>query len=149
MVVSFAIALYFQFIHPVTGLTPIPSHWQLVIGVGVTTAAWLTVTLLTKPVETEKLRSFYRLVHPGGPGWKKVIAEADAEGVSLVSDDKRGWDVPTGILCILLGAFSIYFSLFATGYYIYGKYIPAISLTVGAAITIFLLTRAWGKLRMN
>ncbi|MCK9325735.1 MAG: Na+:solute symporter [Bacteroidales bacterium] len=149
MIVSFLVALYFQFIHPITGLAPIASHWQLVIGVGVTTAAWLTVTLLTKPVETERLRSFYRLVHPGGPGWKKVIAEADAEGVSLVADDKRGWDVPTGILCILLGAFSIYFTLFATGYYIYGKFVPAIALTLGAACTIFLLTRAWRKLKMD
>jgi len=149
MVVSFVIALYFQFIHPITGLDPIASHWQLVIGVGVTTAAWLTVTLLTKPVEKEKLRSFYRLVHPGGPGWKKVIAEADAEGVELISEDKRGWDVPTGILCIVLGAFSIYFALFATGYYIYGKFVPAIALTVGAATTIFLLTRSWRRLKMN
>ncbi|MFO7617160.1 MAG: hypothetical protein R6V75_07900, partial [Bacteroidales bacterium] len=149
MVVSFVVAIYLQFIHPITGLPAIASHWQLVMGVGITTAAWLTVTLLTKPVETEKLRSFYRLVHPGGPGWKKLVAEADAEGVSLVSDDKRGWDVPTGVLCILLGAFSIYFTLFATGYYIYGKYVPAIALTVGAACTIFLLTRTWRKLRMD
>ncbi|MCD6332993.1 MAG: Na+:solute symporter [Bacteroidales bacterium] len=149
MIVSFVIALYFQFVHPLTGLPEIATHWQLVIGVGVTTAAWLAVTLMTKPVEKEKLRSFYRLVHPGGPGWKKVIAEADAEGVELIPQEDRGWDVPTGILCILLGAFSIYFTLFATGYYIYENFVPAIILTFAASITIFLLTRAWRRLKMN
>ena len=149
MIVSFVIALYFQFIHPITSLPEIATHWQLLIGVGITTAAWLTVTLLTKPVEQKTLRSFYTLVHPGGPGWKKVIAEADAEGVELVPVDKRGWDVPNGILCILLGAFSIYMTLFATGYYIYSKFTPAIFLTIGAATSVFLLTRTWKKLKTD
>jgi len=145
MVVSFCVALYFEFLHP----GDLETHWELLIGVGFTTICWLTVTLLTKPVEKDKLRSFYRLVHPGGPGWKKVIAEAEADGKPIVTEETKGWDVPTGILCMVLGSFSVYFILFATGYYIYGNFVPAISLTVAASVTVFLLTRYWKKLKMN
>ncbi len=145
MVVSFAVAIYFEFIHP----GDLETHWELLIGVGLTTVCWLTVTLLTKPVEKEKLRSFYKLVHPGGPGWKRVIQEAKDDGDPIVTKETEGWDVPTGILCMVLGSFSVYFTLFATGYYIYGNLVPAISLTVAASVTVFLLTRYWKKLKMN
>ncbi|MFH1759710.1 MAG: hypothetical protein ABIA63_01290, partial [bacterium] len=37
--------------------------------------AWVTVTLLTRPVSKEHLIKFYKKVHPGGPGWKKIINE--------------------------------------------------------------------------
>ena len=40
--------------------------------VGVTTAVWILVTFLTKPVAEECLIQFYRRVHPGGIGWRKV-----------------------------------------------------------------------------
>ncbi|MCL2026668.1 MAG: Na+:solute symporter, partial [Leptospirales bacterium] len=40
--------------------------------VALTTAVWLTVTFLTAPENIETLRSFYLMVKPGGPGWKKV-----------------------------------------------------------------------------
>jgi len=149
MMVSFAVALYFEFIHKYTGMVELESHWELLIGVGITTVAWLSVTLLTKPVPKDTLRSFYRLVHPGGPGWKKVITEAGKDGVSVEPEGSQAWDVPTGILCLLLGSFSVYFLLFATGYFIYGNLLPAISLTAAASVTIFLLTRYWKKLKMD
>ena len=36
------------------------------------TAVWLLVTFLTKPTKEEKLKSFYKKVHPGGIGWKPI-----------------------------------------------------------------------------
>jgi len=149
MVVSFLIALYFEFIHPLTGMVELETHWELLIGVGLTTIAWLSVTLMTKPVPKETLRRFYRLVHPGGPGWKKVIEEAQKDGESVEPEGSQAWDVPTGIICLVLGSFSVYFTLFATGYFIYGNYVPAISLTAAASVTTFLLTRFWKKLKMD
>ncbi len=47
---------------------------SLFVIVGVTTVSWIVVTFMTKPVTSEKLREFYRRVHPGGAGWR-VIAE--------------------------------------------------------------------------
>ncbi|MBN2780977.1 MAG: Na+:solute symporter [Candidatus Marinimicrobia bacterium] len=37
-----------------------------------TTLVWVLVTLLTKPADEEKLKSFYKKVHPGGWGWKRI-----------------------------------------------------------------------------
>lgn len=149
MVVSFLVAIYFEFIHSATGMGELATHWELLIGVGVTTIAWLTVTLLTKPAEKETLRVFYKLVHPGGPGWKKVIKDAEDEGQPIETEKTKGWDVPTGILCMVLGSFSVYFALFATGYYIYGNIPAALSLTGACAASVILLTRFWRKLKMD
>ena len=149
MIVSFMVAIYFEFIQPGTTAGELATHWELLIGVGITTTAWLTVTLLTKPAEKKTLRKFYALVHPGGPGWKKVIDEAEAEGQPIVTEENKGWDVPTGILCMLLGSFAVYFALFATGYYIYGNYVAAISLTVATTAAVILLTKFWKKLKMD
>lgn len=44
----------------------------LYVIVPVTTAAWLITAYITKQTEEAKLESFYRRVHPGGPGWKKI-----------------------------------------------------------------------------
>ena len=147
MVVSFLIAIYFEIIHVRLGLPPVPVAVKLVTGVGLTTAAWLLVTLLTKPEKTETLRSFYKLVHPGGPGWRKVIEDAEKDGVVLVSPEKAEWDVPTGILCMLLGSFIVIISLFVTGYILYAKYIPAIILMGVDIILIALLIKTWKNLK--
>ena len=149
MVVSFLVALYFEIIHVKLGFTPIPVPVKLVTGVAITTFSWLLVTLLTKPEKTETLRSFYRLVHPGGPGWKKVLDDAKNEGVELVSPEKAEWDVPTGILCMLLGSFIVILSLFATGYILYGKYLLAFIFAVIDVILIALLIKTWKKLKVN
>ncbi len=40
--------------------------------VTVTTIGWLIVTALTKPTDEVTLTQFYRRVHPGGPGWRRI-----------------------------------------------------------------------------
>ncbi len=148
MVVSFVIAVYLQLIHPHTGLPAISTHIQLVTGVAITTIAWVMVTLLTKPSEMKTLVSFYRLIKPGGPGWKRVFDYAQQNNEPIAEADK-GWDVPTGILCMILGCFAIYSGLFATGNWIYGKNLLASALTIVSAISIFLLVKLWNKLRVQ
>jgi Na+/proline symporter len=58
-------------IYPVSvkyfGLEPPLTLYPTVLG---TTIIWLAVTFLTKPVHEKKLAQFYRVIHPGGPGWK-------------------------------------------------------------------------------
>lgn len=149
MIVSFIIALYFQIIHPFTGLPEVSTAIQLVIGVGITTAAWIFVTFLTKPADKKTLRKFYRLVHPGGPGWKKVIKDAEKDKDPIEDKDDKPWDVPKGILCMVLGCFAIYSALFATGNWIYGKYIYAGILTLIVFISGFLLLKISGKLKVK
>jgi hypothetical protein len=147
MVVSFIIALYFQFIHPMTNLLELSSPIQLVLGVCMTTMAWITVTLITKPSDERTLLKFYNLIRPGGPGWKKFIEKAKEEH-DLIKENGR-WEVPTGILCMVFGCFSIYGALLATGYWIYGNYMPAVVLTLVAFFATVLLFRFWSKLRAD
>jgi Na+/proline symporter len=149
MIVSFVIALYFQFIHPLTGLPLLSTALQLVVGVGVTSFSWILVALTTKPADTKTLREFYRLIQPGGPGWKKVVIQARADNDPVDINDKGEWDVPIGILCMLLGSVFIYSMLFAIGNWIYGKYMLAIILTSLVIISGFFLFRTWRKLKMN
>jgi len=149
MLVSFAVALYFQFIHPITGLPELSTATQLVAGVIFTTFIWLIVTYLTPAENKETLRSFYKLVHPGGPGWKKVIQEASSENIELENNKSKGWDVPIGILCMILGSLAIYSALFATGNWIYGRTVPAALLTLLTVISTYLLTKTWKKLSLE
>jgi Na+/proline symporter len=148
MVVSFLVAVYFQLIHAHTGLPALNAHWQLVMGVGITTFAWVLVTLVTKPSETATLRRFYALVHPGGPGWAKIVAEAKSDG-DVFPDAEKDWDVPTSILCMVLGCFTVYGSLFATGFWIYGNRIPAMVLTAISILAAVTLMFYWRRLQIN
>ncbi len=147
MTVSFLIAIYFHFIHA-TVMPGLPlEDWQkLVFGVAITTVCWVAATLLTRPADEKKLRSFYQLVKPGGPGWARVIAKAKADGAHI--DDGAGSDLPLGILCTVLGCVFVYSALFATGFFVYGNILPAVVLTVSALVSAAALFKMWGKLRM-
>lgn len=45
---------------------------KLLTTVALTTVVWVIVTLLTKPTDMDKLKQFYSLVRPSGPGWRHV-----------------------------------------------------------------------------
>jgi Na+/proline symporter len=145
MVVSFIIACYFEFVHTRIGLAPLESWQKLVTGVAITTTAWILVTLVTRSTEKRTLRSFYRLVQPGGPGWKAVLQQAERENDPIDESGKR-WDLPLGILCMVFGCLAVYSALFATGFWIYANHIPAVILTIVAIGSIALLVKVWGSL---
>jgi SSS family solute:Na+ symporter len=146
MVVSFIIALYFKLVHTRLGFEPLADWQQLLIGIVITTISWITVTLLTQPTDEDRLRKYYRLVHPGGPGWKHIMEKEKAAGM-LMGAAAEPWDVPVGILCIMVGCMAVWGTLFAVGYWIYGNYAPAAILTLVAAISGFILVRLWRKLK--
>ncbi len=148
MVVSFLVAIYFQAIHPHTGLAPISTHMQLLSGVIITTIAWLTVTFYTSPSNDKTLFRFYNLVHPGGPGWKVVTQKMQAQGIT-VKDYDKAWDVPQGILNMVLGCFGVYGALFATGNWLYGNVISGGILTLVSGAAIYALMINWKKMRVD
>jgi len=148
MVVSFAVAIAFVLLKKFTGYDP-GETFKILAGVGITTAAWLLVTLLTPPASDQTLRSFYSRIRPGGPGWKKVVEKARDEGLNLEKSDKLAWDVPTGILCMILGTVSIYSILFAIGEALYGHYLVMGILIAVALSALALLSRTWKKLTID
>jgi len=127
-----------------TGYFPTWSKFPIIVLI--TTIVWVLTTFLTQPESKEVLRNFYQKIQPGGPGWSKVINDAKSDNIDIVND-KEGWSVPSGILAMLLGCVFIYSCLFATGYWIYGETTLAISITITAIISGYLLKRVWVKIR--
>ncbi len=111
-----------------------------------TSIIWLSVTYMTRPESDEVLRKFYKKTQPGGPGWEMVIQKAKKDKVMLDKKDS-GWNVPSGILAMLLGCGLIYSIMFATGYWIYGQYTSASILTTSSFIFGILLIKTWKKSR--
>ena len=107
MVVSFAVAIYLQVVHPALGFTPWSTSLQLVAGVAITTVAWVLVTYLTKPTDLDRLVSFYRLARPGGPGWAAVLEKAPAALEGLEPRPAGTWTVPSGILAMVFGTMGV------------------------------------------
>jgi Na+/proline symporter len=112
MVISFAVALWFQFGHEAVGLPALHPSLQLVIGVALTTAVWLGVTFATAPTDTATLQDFYDRIRPFGRGWARVVQ---------VDDTPAGGSVTAALSCWLLGCVVVYSALFGTGYMLYGR----------------------------
>ncbi|CAM3430931.1 sodium:solute symporter family protein [Zobellia roscoffensis] len=125
-----------------------PDWYEYPFVVVLTSAIWLTATFMTQPESKETLRSFYKRIQPGGPGWSKVVDDAKADGEKIKKDNEK-WSVPQGISAMLLGCVLIYTIMFATGYWIYGRTEAALLLTGIAVVAGFLLIRAWNKMKEN
>ena len=113
-----------------------------------TSIIWLSVTYMTRPESDEVLRKFYKKTQPGGPGWEMVIQKAKKNKVNLDKKDSS-WNVPSGILAMLLGCGLIYSIMFATGYWIYGQYTSASALTTSSFIFGILLVKTWKKIKVS
>ena len=124
----------------------LPGWMRLPLIVLVTTGVWLLVTYLTKPEKKEILYSFYKKTRPGGPGWKKVIDQARAEGIDIEGKREK-WSVPSGILAMILGCILVYGCMFATGNWIYGRYELAGWLTAGTVVAGVLLLKVWNNMK--
>ncbi|WP_222982410.1 sodium:solute symporter family protein [Flagellimonas meishanensis] len=124
----------------------LPEWGELPFIMAITTIIWLTATFVTQPETKEVLRSFYRRIQPGGPGWAKVVHEAQADNVHIVESNEK-WSVPSGITAMLLGVVLIYSIMFATGYWIYGETVLASILTGVAAISGILLVKVWNRIK--
>jgi solute:Na+ symporter, SSS family len=151
MVISFVVALLFQFAAEPMGIVPVMADagllkimayngWKLVIGIFITSIGWLTVTYLTPPEEMTVLMSFCRKIRAGGPGWRKVEAHAAAIGKPIDSGEKNA-GLPLGILCMMLGCTAVWGLLFALGYALYGKWCYAAVLGMVTVVTTAALLR--------
>ncbi|MFQ5743075.1 MAG: sodium:solute symporter family protein [Acidobacteriota bacterium] len=134
MIISFLVAVYFQFdldparagtqsLHEALGFAPLHPSLILVIGVAITTLGWLVVTLMTPPASTATLQSFYDKIHPLGRGWKRVVHTVPpADGQSETRDES----LTAAFLCWFLGCLAVYAALFSTGYLLYGRTVPGL-----------------------
>ncbi len=123
---------------------------KFLIAVLGTTIAWIVGTLITRPEPEATLRAFYRKCQPGGPGWKKLIERAVAEG-DVIDGEEHGkaWEVPLEILCVFIGCLFVYCSLFSIGSFVYGAVLRGSILGAVAAGSAVFLFSVWGKLHTH
>ncbi len=142
MIISFLIAVYFQFVHAnILGLEPLEPSFQLVLGVLLTSIGWVTVTLLTPPASPETLKSFHQLIRPMGGGWR---------GAGLGLEPEPNGSSPTAaFLAWFLGCIAIYGALFGTGYALYGRNTLSLLCITIAALAILWLFRLLPKIDLR
>ncbi|HMG32543.1 MAG TPA: sodium:solute symporter family protein [Blastocatellia bacterium] len=92
----------------------------LLITVGFTTLVWLVTTFLTRPEPEEKLKDFYRRVHPQGPGWGRIA------GAAATQTRPEGGSLGLQLVNWVLGCVLIYSLLFGIGYVIFGSRVRGI-----------------------
>lgn len=141
MVVSFAVACFFQWGAPACGLEAWLksgwraewfdySAWRLVIGVVVTTLGWLAVTFLTPKEPEATLKAFDAKIH------------ADLK------------ELPAGVLCMVFGCLAVWACLFGCGYVIYGvggqgTYGLGFGLLAVSVVATVLLMKLVGRVKLS
>lgn len=112
---------------------------KLLIATGLTSAIWMVTMYLTKPESFEVLKRFYKLTHPGGPGWKWLLVESSLRGQDIYEDKK--WTVPGAIFYVFVGSLGIYGALLGTGNLLYGNWSTGLWLMGVFAVSIWLVLR--------
>ena len=138
MVVSFVLAVYFEL---VVG-DAIAGHYKLLLGVGITTIAWLSTTFFTRPTDMATLKSFYQIIRPHRAGWSPVLGQMSKEEIGAAPITTFG----TEILMMFLGSVLIYACLFGVGYLLYGQMIHFAVAMIIAMVAILFLKINWNKL---
>ena len=128
MISSLIIAGYMNF-----GGLEIPGWLKIVYGAGITTIVWIIATYVTPPDDDETLQNFVNKINPGGPGWKKYSSSVASET----------WEVPKGILSMVLGCFSVYGLLLGVGQLIYGNFYLGILICGFGLIASIGLIKIW------
>jgi Na+/proline symporter len=143
MATAFVVSVAMQTVFKLDTDQPKEFAYVMLITVGITTAVWLAVTLMTKPEPDAVLESFYRKTHPSRFGWGPV-----ADKVKDVVPDTDGW---ANIGCWLTGCVLIYGTLFGTGKLLLGATLEglgylALGVVSGWWILRDLNRRGWSSL---
>jgi Na+/proline symporter len=145
MVSSFAISLLLLVLHK-NQVVDFSTHEDLLITVAVTTICWVSAAFFAPQTDQETLITFYRKVHPFGPGWEPVriaagISEAQA------AEYARHENIPLALLGWTSGCIVIWSSLFAVGNFLYGRHGYASLLLavflVSGSVLIGVIHRLW------
>lgn len=145
MVVSFIVAMYFGFVHTALGFVRILAWQELIIGVGITTLAWILTSYLAPKTDESTLLSFVKKVNPGGPGWRKYTRQAFEETGAAAY--QRRWKVPVGILCMIAASIGVYSLIFSTGAFLYGNYFQGSGLLIIVTLSILVVFKLYPKLK--
>ncbi len=136
MVISFLVAVYFRFLYP----GELAGHWQLLMGIGITTIGWMSVMLLTPPSDRATLVRFYQHIRPHAFGWKPLLRAAGEEVCPTSS-------FASELGSMIAGIFLIYSLLFATGFWLYGQSGVAAGATLVAVLLGVFIRINWRRIQ--
>jgi Na+/proline symporter len=137
MISSFGVSVLFLVLKK--GGVEFTTSQQLVMTIAFTTVCWLVTAYFGPPTDRETLVAFYRKVHPAGPGWNAIRAEAGS--IEGESDN-----IPMSLLGWVSGCVMIWSALFAVGNYLYGRMDYAIGLAVVFVVSGYAVIRVVGRL---
>ncbi|MEP6729298.1 MAG: sodium:solute symporter family protein [bacterium] len=144
MIASFTISLVF-FIMKKTGHA-LPFAQTVLFSVAFTTICWFTAVFVSAPTSRERLITFYKRVHPAGPGWTMIREEA---GVSIAEAAAHGDHMGMATLGWISGCVTIWSSLFAIGNFLYGRMQAATILSavfvVSGLTLLYVVNHLWDK----
>ncbi|MBI5187686.1 MAG: Na+:solute symporter [Nitrospirae bacterium] len=115
-------------------------YTKLALVISVSTVIWVTVTLLTKPSDKERLIEFYKRTAPGGPGWRPVerLIAGPSQGNTL-SDALIEWIYGS----LFLIGLTLSIGKVLLGYYLSGFIWLALALVTGGLLYKRLSREKW------
>ena len=111
---------------------------QLLVGVALTTLCWLPFAFFAPPTAERTLVDFYRRTRPGGFGWARIARLAGEDGHMRTNPMLT---VP--LIAAGLGSVTVYATLFAVGFWLYGQVIGAFASGLAALLGGAVLARVW------
>ncbi len=135
MIVAAAVSLFLQRYLGWNSDSPRDFALIMLVTVGITTVAWLSVTWLTPPEPRETLLNFYRKVRPEGPGWTSIAAEAG------LPPSFGGESLAMQFFNCFLGCVLIYATLFGIGKLIFKEWIAGGIWTAVAIVAAMIISR--------
>jgi Na+/proline symporter len=144
MTSSFAVSLGFLCLHHY-GIA-LGTHQELLLSVAFTSFCWILTAYVGPETDHATLISFYKKVHPLGPGWTRIREEAGvppAEAAKYARED----NIPLAMLGWVCGTATIWSALFMVGNILYGRTGYALGLLGVLAVTgstmIWVIRRLW------
>jgi hypothetical protein len=125
-------------VYPILKYYDVSYEVTLMIIVAWSTLVWIIVTFITRPTSEEKLISFYRIIHPGGKGWRKIASKL----TDVESDKGYGYLLVNWIA----GCGLVMLSLFGLGQLIFGQTLSAILYFAAALLCGLLIYRNMNKI---
>jgi hypothetical protein len=142
MVSSFAISIALLILSK-NGIH-LSTHMALIVTIAFTTVCWLTTALFGPPTNRETLVSFYRRVHPFGPGWEKIRKEA---GISVDEARVGRENFPMALLGWVSGSIVVWSALFTVGNFLYGRTDYALGLLavflLSGGVLLYVINKLW------
>jgi solute:Na+ symporter, SSS family len=140
---SFGISLIFLFMAR-NGMV-VGTYQQLLITIAFTTAGWIATAYVGPQTDSAVLISFYKKVHPFGPGWRRV---RELAGISpaQAAEWSQHENVPLSLLGWSTGCVMIWSALFSVGNFLYGRMGYAYALLVIFIVTGGILIRVVNRL---